>query len=250
MTVLAHAAAANALAPHGLNLSATTDVARYDAAVPARCAVGTRVPDARTRGRDRQRRRGVLGGLPASSRTRAARRRAAGSARRLHALGRAARPSARRVSISAAAAGRPSRSRTRPLALSFAHLAECAGLGRPSLLGVLVHPEFGPWIALRAAILLPFALPAPRPADGFDPCPTLRRAAVHRRHARRARSGPRGWDVAGCAAHRLSGAGRRLRRGVPRADRVRLRRRSIAIRPTRWRSTRPPPRTAMAARLR
>src|SRR5262249_21222524 len=51
-----------------------------------------------------------------------------------------------------------------PLAVSFVHLAECAGLGRRSLLGVLVHPEYGPWMALRAAILVPFALTHPPPA--------------------------------------------------------------------------------------
>ena len=55
--------------------------------------------------------------------------------------------------------------------VSFTRLAELAGLGRPSLLGVLVHPVYGPWIALRAAILVRERLEAPRPADGFDPCP-------------------------------------------------------------------------------
>src|SRR5438067_1975358 len=39
--------------------------------------------------------------------------------------------------------------------VSFMRLAACAGLGRPSLVGVLVHPVYGPWIALRAAILIP-----------------------------------------------------------------------------------------------
>ena len=54
-------------------------------------------------------------------------------------------------------------------AVSFTRLAVLAGLGRPSLLGVLVHPEYGPWIALRAAILVRGRLEAPRPAEGFDP---------------------------------------------------------------------------------
>ena len=56
--------------------------------------------------------------------------------------------------------------------LSFVHLAEAAGLGRRSILGVLVHPEFGPWLALRGALLIDAPITAPRPADGFDPCPT------------------------------------------------------------------------------
>ena len=57
-------------------------------------------------------------------------------------------------------------------ALSFVHLAEAAGLGCRSLLGVLVHPEYGPWMALRAALLVDADLEATRPAAGFDPCPT------------------------------------------------------------------------------
>src|SRR5262249_61091307 len=60
--------------------------------------------------------------------------------------------------------------------VSFMHLAECAGLGRPSLLGVLVHPDYGPWLALRAAILPPFGLAAPRRAGGFCPCPPCTQA--------------------------------------------------------------------------
>jgi len=58
--------------------------------------------------------------------------------------------------------------------LSFVHLAEAAGLGTRSVLGVLVHPEFGPWMALRGAIFVDGAPPAPRPAAGFDPCSSCR----------------------------------------------------------------------------
>ena len=35
--------------------------------------------------------------------------------------------------------------------VSFTRLARLAGLGRPSLVGVLVHPVFGPWFATQAA---------------------------------------------------------------------------------------------------
>jgi len=48
--------------------------------------------------------------------------------------------------------------------LSFVHLAEAAGLGRRGLLGVLLHPEFGPWMALRGALLVDEAPVAARPA--------------------------------------------------------------------------------------
>ena len=158
------------LAPQGLNLIATTDVARYDAAVPARHAVGTRAPGIRTLV--------VIGNGGAAfweafERHRARQPLAPAQSDPLDAFTRS-------VVLDALAApgldlgGSPRVAfpfADEPLALSFVHLAECAGLGRRSLLGVLVHPEFGPWMSLRAALLLPFALAAPRPADGFDPCP-------------------------------------------------------------------------------
>lgn len=85
--------------------------------------------------------------------------------------------------------------------LSFVHLAECAGLGRRSLLGVLVHPEYGPWMALRAAVLLPDVVP-PTPLPSFDPCPTcVERPCIAACPA--GAVGPAGWDVPGCMAHRL-----------------------------------------------
>jgi len=90
-----------------------------------------------------------------------------------------------------------------PRRLDFRLLAELAGLGRPSLVGVLVHPVYGPWIALRAAILVPDDVTAPRPADGFDPCPScVERPCIVACPA--GVVGPSGWDVAGCAAHRLA----------------------------------------------
>jgi hypothetical protein len=86
--------------------------------------------------------------------------------------------------------------------VSFVQLAECAGLGRRSLLGLLVHPTFGPWIALRAAVLVPVVIEAARPADGFDPCPTcVERACVSACPAGAISDG--GWDIPRCAAHRL-----------------------------------------------
>jgi hypothetical protein len=86
--------------------------------------------------------------------------------------------------------------------VSFVQLAECAGLGRRSLLGLLVHPTFGPWFALRAAVLVPVAVAAPRPADGFDPCPScVERACMPACPA--GAIGDTGWDIPRCAGHRL-----------------------------------------------
>src|SRR2546422_143454 len=56
--------------------------------------------------------------------------------------------------------------------------------------------------ALRAALLVPLTLAAPRPADGFDPCPgCTERACADACPAKAVTAA--GWDVPGCAAHRL-----------------------------------------------
>ncbi|HEV7732510.1 MAG TPA: hypothetical protein VGR62_10135 [Candidatus Binatia bacterium] len=85
--------------------------------------------------------------------------------------------------------------------VSFVHLAECAGLGRRSLLGMLVHPEYGPWMALRAAVLLPETLD-PSPVPAFDPCPAcVERPCISACPA--GAVGTTGWDVPRCMAYRL-----------------------------------------------
>jgi hypothetical protein len=57
--------------------------------------------------------------------------------------------------------------------------AEHAGLGVPSRLGLLLHPEFGPWMSLRALVFLNERVPAGRPLDvaPCDGCPAPCRAA-------------------------------------------------------------------------
>lgn len=90
--------------------------------------------------------------------------------------------------------------------VSFQHLGEAAGLGARSLLGVLVHPVYGPWIALRAAIVVAADVVAPRPADGFDPCPACtERPCIAACPVGAVGDG--GWDVPRCAAHRLAATG-------------------------------------------
>jgi epoxyqueuosine reductase len=56
--------------------------------------------------------------------------------------------------------------------LDFRPLARAAGLGWPSRLGLLLHPEFGPWIGLRAACLTTEALPVDEPLPEEGPCET------------------------------------------------------------------------------
>jgi hypothetical protein len=53
--------------------------------------------------------------------------------------------------------------------IDFMKLAELAGIGRPSELGILISPTVGLWFGLRAAVLTPEVLPesglAARPCD-------------------------------------------------------------------------------------
>lgn len=87
--------------------------------------------------------------------------------------------------------------------VSFMHLAQAAGLAGPSILGVTIHPEYGPWMALRAAVLLDHEVYAPPPAAGFDPCPTCtERACINACPASAIRPAT-GWDIPSCVQHRL-----------------------------------------------
>jgi hypothetical protein len=54
--------------------------------------------------------------------------------------------------------------------LSFRQLAVAAGFGVESVLGLILHPEFGPWVATRAAIRTDVALRPTGPLAVFDPC--------------------------------------------------------------------------------
>jgi hypothetical protein len=85
--------------------------------------------------------------------------------------------------------------------VSFVHLGAMAGLAARSLLGVLVHPEFGPWIALRAALLLNVEI-EPTAVVPFDPCGGCAGKPCITACPAGAVS-ERGWDVPGCAAYRL-----------------------------------------------
>lgn len=48
-------------------------------------------------------------------------------------------------------------------------LAQRAGLGVPSRLGVLIHPEYGPWLAIRGLLFVPFEVESGEPLD-YAPC--------------------------------------------------------------------------------
>jgi epoxyqueuosine reductase QueG len=59
----------------------------------------------------------------------------------------------------------------------FVALARAAGLGETSRLGLLLHPRYGPWFAIRALLLSERPTPAAvnlgvEAADRYDPCPS------------------------------------------------------------------------------
>ena len=160
-----------ALARHGLNVVGTTSVAAYDASVPHDVRLARHIPAAR----------GLLvigNGGGAFWRAFEAFCRAhpdhAASADPIDGFTRHV------VDAAVVAAGLDGPVLypfdEAPTPASFMHLAECAGLGRRSLLGVLVHPVYGPWLALRAAIVVAAPGPSgppPAPALACDRCAEL-----------------------------------------------------------------------------
>ena len=84
--------------------------------------------------------------------------------------------------------------------LPLVALARQAGFGTPGRVGVLIHPEFGPWIAIRGLLYLPGEVPASGPA-AFDPCTGC--PAPCERACRGSVVGAGGVDVRGCFRTRI-----------------------------------------------
>jgi epoxyqueuosine reductase len=87
--------------------------------------------------------------------------------------------------------------------LNFMELAKLAGLAGPSIIGVVVHPVYGPWVAFRAAILVDVDIDAPGEALGFDPCPTCQTRSCISACPAQAVAFPAGWDTPRCLTHRV-----------------------------------------------
>jgi hypothetical protein len=87
--------------------------------------------------------------------------------------------------------------------LDFVALGRTAGIAGPSILGVAVHPVFGPWIAFRAALLLDVPVDVPGAALGFDPCPGCAARSCIRACPAGAVGFPSGWDVPKCLTWRV-----------------------------------------------
>jgi hypothetical protein len=107
--------------------------------------------------------------------------------------------------------------------VSFVHLGAMAGLGARSLLGMLVHPEYGPWMALRAAVVLDVEI-EPTPVAPFDPCGTCEEKPCIRACPAAAIS-ERGWDVPACTLHRISDQRRAQAHDTSESDFLLLRKR-------------------------
>jgi hypothetical protein len=87
--------------------------------------------------------------------------------------------------------------------LNFMELAKLAGLAGPSILGVVLNPVYGPWIAFRAALLVDIALDAPGPAVGFDPCPGCVPRSCAAACPTDAVSSAAGWNIPACLTYRV-----------------------------------------------
>ncbi|MCW5892209.1 MAG: ferredoxin [bacterium] len=186
------------LASHGLNLVGATSVAAYDARAGARTALAPRLPDARTAV--------VVGNGGGAFWTAFARSRPRDDVPVAHPLDAFTRRLVE--TIAADVAGLVGIVYPfDPVPTDFRTLAACAGLGSPSLLGLLVHPVYGPWMALRAALLVRDEVALPRPADGFDPCPSCTsRACIAACPGGAVRDA--GWDVPACVSYRAAAPGR------------------------------------------
>ena len=83
----------------------------------------------------------------------------------------------------------------------FVALGRAAGLGAPSRLGLLVHPEFGPWLSLRAVVLCERTLVPTPELMGFAPCEGCPAPCAEACHGE-ALAGAH-FDTAACLAARL-----------------------------------------------
>jgi epoxyqueuosine reductase QueG len=89
------------------------------------------------------------------------------------------------------------------LLLDFSKLGELGGVGVKSLLGILIHPEYGSWISLRGAIItdLEFAH-YDEPLSSFNPCPPCSKPCISACPANTVSH--KGWNYTACMNFRLS----------------------------------------------
>jgi len=87
--------------------------------------------------------------------------------------------------------------------LNFMKLGELGGAGVKSLLGILLHPVYGPWISLRGAMLTDLTLNQfDSPLSDFAPCPSCDKPCISSCPANTISE--TGWDWESCIKFRLS----------------------------------------------
>jgi epoxyqueuosine reductase QueG len=191
-------------APHGLNLVGAIPTERYDAAAPSHLQARAIDPGARSI---------IVIGNGGGAFWQAYRRHAdanSGWAQRDHPLDDFTREVVERELAGALRARGVRCTIVYPFVsdagnLHFMELGRLAGIGGPSLIGVLIHPTYGTWIAMRAALLMAEMVDQPGEGLGFDPCPRC----VARTCMPACPVGAvsdRGWDVIKCARHRVEAA--------------------------------------------
>ncbi len=87
------------------------------------------------------------------------------------------------------------------LALDFMKLGELGGTGTKGIIGVLIHPEYGPWISLRGAIISDIEFSRYDSPLSFNPCPECHKPCIPVCPANTVSE--KGWDVPACMKFRL-----------------------------------------------
>ena len=86
--------------------------------------------------------------------------------------------------------------------MDFVKLGQACGAGVPSILGILINPEFGPWLSLRGALLSELE---PKDYDGalteFNPCPGCHKPCIAACPAGTVSES--GWDWEACMKYRM-----------------------------------------------
>jgi epoxyqueuosine reductase len=188
--------------PHGLNLVGAVPAARYDAAVKPESRVSTIAPRARSI---------AVIGNGGGEFWKAFKRHVdanPGWSERDNPLDDFTRATVEREVGGMLAAQRIAHETIYPFmsggaTLNFMEAGRAAGLSGPSILGVMVHPTYGPWIAFRAAILLEEPIDAPGEALGFDPCPSCTARTCISACPGEAVHFPQGWNIPKCLTHRV-----------------------------------------------
>jgi len=89
------------------------------------------------------------------------------------------------------------------LRLNFLKLGELGGAGVPSLLGILLHPVYGPWISLRGALITDMELDQyDLPLSDFSPCPSCNKPCIAACPV--STISESGWDWESCMRYRIS----------------------------------------------